>query len=710
MNRFVEKALMTIGLELPNTFKYICENKLSDTKLKKLISQGNCCTTMKNLHSLEFIKFSSTHSFEFLLEKLSGSIQQENIFLALSIVNRLHLSKPSRLKIEKLWGIFPTVNHTKELYTLAKNINLLFYSLLLQFDKKLTETIYRPSISQGVLEYAKITISTFPVKQIYDLEIDIRMDSEKDIDELLNCRRDIIQFPFKTLPKYKTVFTAIVNSCKLSTTFVRCRTFQDEKASLILCGIFGVEETNFYLECRGMKKVSKKVRVFINEWKDWENVKDYGKLVNGIATKKFTVERILRKYKLCLGKYLTLHKKIKSAKSMRERQRLGTPIFPDILRILDELPKFKPEETKKEIESISLLPLENSYISPILIQTNHTVYSSVDHYLLSQKYAGMFANPENLEFCKQIKDSKLPIVHPLPNYLQTRPDWDDIKDELLEKVLISKFINNNYMEMVLLSTGDEKLKLRSDDKRWDYKGKNLLNILLQKLRTQIKLKKGTNDDKELYKIWYYTFDSKDTRWKKHPIKIPKSRDSCEDEYYYFRNATKKELEMMSGGDGKFCYARQRSKHPTIITEQWVFKGPYQEDDETLSLVYHRSLKLKYHKAKFIPRVVIRGYNGMYLKSPNVLKKFPNITMKSLNGKEDGVLVPIMEKKNNTRVEFRKGVKIAFADKAAWTEKDLEKARKIMSNNPDKINGLSDNAWENILHYMACCHFLSVKNC
>ena len=70
----------------------------------------------------------------------------------------------------------------------------------------------------------------------------------------------------------------------------------------------------------------------------------------------------------------------------------------------------------------------------------------------------------------------------------------------------------------------------------------------------------------------------------------------------------------------------------------------------------------------------------------------------------------MEKKNNTRVEFRKGVKIAFADKAAWTEKDLEKARKIMSNNPDKINGLSDNAWENILHYMACCHFLSVKNC
>jgi predicted NAD-dependent protein-ADP-ribosyltransferase YbiA (DUF1768 family) len=709
----VFNALIHIGISLPNTFKHICENyeEFEASDIDKFTSTG----VNSFFDTPQLANLSPCYSFDFLMNKLAESLRLKDNFVSLSVCHRMHLSH--KKKIDKVWKMFST-EYTKQFYISTSSVMFMYYAALLttgSFEishQKKHHIVYERNTSVYISTEAAwrhLIKDDTP-----DMLIDVRTDSEKDMDEMLN-KTNFIDFQFVKVPLYKTLFGKLIEMCKNKTVFVRCRVLNDDKGAIILAGLIGVDNTNFLLETQGMKKLSKRSRDFITGWRKWEGITDYSSLVNGLEDDKFTVERILLRYNSKLKKYLKTHERIRKAKSLREKERIGVPAFPDLEHIISTLPKFEcveriNGEESNETSNVDLTPLENSYIHPFVLSTSGITYSSVDHYLLSQKFAGMFADKSNVKFCEEIKESTSPISYPLPGFLSVRPDWESIKDGLLEKALLSKFINNPFMESVLLSTGDAKLKLRSDDKRWDYEGKNLLNILLQKIRTQILMKKGTDEDERVFNVWYYTFDSKDTRWKKGVCKIPKSRESCEKDYYYYRLATKDELELMNGGNGRFCYARQRSKHPTIITDRWVFKGPYPEDDESLSLVYHRAIKLKLHKASFVPRIIVKGYNGMYFKSPNVLKEFPATCMKLFNGKDGDPMVPVLKYKNNTRIEFKQGVKIAYAEEAAWTKKETERARKLIKNNPDKINGLTDSTWIKVLHYLACCHFLSVKDC
>lgn len=721
---FVTEALNKISLSLPNAFKFVCENykELSEERLENIIFTGVTSELLYVVPELDLYKFSSDYSFDFLLGKLEASFTDLDEFLSLSIVSRIHTNKPVKSQVSRLWKVFKNVEFTEELYTKTRNVNFLYHAVFATTQHDCYQyTIPKKSSMVDTFEFTHTsrvyTVSTKPARKYFDNVVDVRTGSEFELEEMLNKKRDTIEFPFVRVPTFKTVYGKVVNRCKKSdSTFIRCRTLKDNKAMLVLAGVIGKEEVNYMLESKDMKRLNRQQTTFLEEWKVWEKIEDYSKVLKTKTpiTDKFTVERILNRYTRQLNRFIYMTYQRKKSKSRRERERIGVPVYPDVNELAKRYTEEKeetPVTPSNPPATLPLEPLENGYMCKVHITSSGYTYASVDHYLVSQKYIGMFANEANEEFCRKIKTSTEPLPNPLPSFLIERPDWDEMKNKLLEKALHAKFFNNEYLEAVLLSTGDKPLTLRSDDKSWDYRGENVLNIFLQNIRQKIRIKKGACVDPPVYSVWYHTFDNKDTRFKKKVgVKIPKWRDCPEEQYYYYRNATTSELKEMTGTDGEYYYARQRSKYPTLVTKNWVYKGPYRDDEEDLALVYHRCLKLKFHGAKFIPKIIIKGGGGMYFKSPNILSEFPKTVMKPLNGKDDEPLVPILKNPNHARVKYKEGCRVAFSEISAWTTDEAEKARQSMKNNPQKINGLMDCEWENILYYMACCHFLSVQDC
>lgn len=74
-----------------------------------------------------------------------------------------------------------------------------------------------------------------------------------------------------------------------------------------------------------------------------------------------------------------------------------------------------------------------------------------------------------------------------------RPDWDEVKVEVMKKALICKFMNNNNNRSRLLQTEDSILVEWNNwnDTFWgvdirSFKGKNMLGKLLMEIRSEIR--------------------------------------------------------------------------------------------------------------------------------------------------------------------------------------------------------------------------------
>jgi ribA/ribD-fused uncharacterized protein len=78
-----------------------------------------------------------------------------------------------------------------------------------------------------------------------------------------------------------------------------------------------------------------------------------------------------------------------------------------------------------------------------------------------------------------------------------RPDWEDIKKELMAKIVTAKFAQNPELEEMLLNTGDELIVDSNDwhDNIWGQcsceeckaiKGENILGVILMQIRDEIK--------------------------------------------------------------------------------------------------------------------------------------------------------------------------------------------------------------------------------
>lgn len=136
---------------------------------------------------------------------------------------------------------------------------------------------------------------------------------------------------------------------------------------------------------------------------------------------------------------------------------------------------------------------------------------TVEHYYECQKLVISEHDPEVVQACQQIgvsvekqvaenkatrdfirtlRPSSIPFSYGSGRRIMFRPDWDQIRDEVMWNGLVAKFTQNNEFRNVLKSAGDRVIVYReSPGNHWSVNytgdGKNVLGIMLMALRLQL---------------------------------------------------------------------------------------------------------------------------------------------------------------------------------------------------------------------------------
>lgn len=110
------------------------------------------------------------------------------------------------------------------------------------------------------------------------------------------------------------------------------------------------------------------------------------------------------------------------------------------------------------------------------------LWKTSEHYFQAQK----FIDKDNFDRVKNaLTPGKAKFIGKTTNAL--RPDWEDIKDDIMKRVVLAKFTQHKDIRDVLLSTGDEEIV---EDSPTDYywgigangSGKNMLGKILMAVR------------------------------------------------------------------------------------------------------------------------------------------------------------------------------------------------------------------------------------
>ncbi len=110
-----------------------------------------------------------------------------------------------------------------------------------------------------------------------------------------------------------------------------------------------------------------------------------------------------------------------------------------------------------------------------------------EHYFQAQKFAGT----EHVETVRRAKRPHDAARIGRDRALPLRPDWEQVKDDVMRRALRAKFTAHPDIRAVLLGTGDEPLiEDAPNDYYWgwgkDHSGKNMLGQLLVELRAALR--------------------------------------------------------------------------------------------------------------------------------------------------------------------------------------------------------------------------------
>lgn len=114
-----------------------------------------------------------------------------------------------------------------------------------------------------------------------------------------------------------------------------------------------------------------------------------------------------------------------------------------------------------------------------------------EHYYQAHKY-------ESKELMAWVQEAPTPMEAALrgrDKNIPKRPDWEERKDEFMEKAVWDKFTRYPELKKLLLSTGNARLfEHTKNDCYWgdceDRSGKNKLGLLLEKIRASLKATKN----------------------------------------------------------------------------------------------------------------------------------------------------------------------------------------------------------------------------
>lgn len=122
------------------------------------------------------------------------------------------------------------------------------------------------------------------------------------------------------------------------------------------------------------------------------------------------------------------------------------------------------------------------------IHLDGKIWPTTEHYFQAKKFEGT-------EFEEQIRKATTPSEAARigrKRSLPLRPDWDNVKENVMLDALLAKFCQHSDIEKTLLDTGNAKLVEHTvNDKYWadggDGSGQNRLGHLLEMVRSTLKL-------------------------------------------------------------------------------------------------------------------------------------------------------------------------------------------------------------------------------
>ncbi|KAG0291977.1 hypothetical protein BGZ98_002779 [Dissophora globulifera] len=129
----------------------------------------------------------------------------------------------------------------------------------------------------------------------------------------------------------------------------------------------------------------------------------------------------------------------------------------------------------------------NFYYAPIALHGNE--WPTTEHYFQAQK----FAHLEDDQYVELIRTTATPGSAAKMGRNRSwplRPDWEEVKDDIMRECVLQKFLQHPNLAEVLLGTGERYLNEHTkNDRYWadggDGKGKNMLGIILAEVREKI---------------------------------------------------------------------------------------------------------------------------------------------------------------------------------------------------------------------------------
>ncbi|KAF9925528.1 hypothetical protein FBU30_004692 [Linnemannia zychae] len=116
-------------------------------------------------------------------------------------------------------------------------------------------------------------------------------------------------------------------------------------------------------------------------------------------------------------------------------------------------------------------------------------WPTTEHYFQAQK----FAHLDDKKYVELVRMAETPgdaAKLGRRRSFPLRPDWEEIKDDVMRKCVLQKFLQHPNLANVLKGTGERYLNEHTrNDRYWadggDGTGKNMLGIVLMETRTKI---------------------------------------------------------------------------------------------------------------------------------------------------------------------------------------------------------------------------------
>ena len=111
-----------------------------------------------------------------------------------------------------------------------------------------------------------------------------------------------------------------------------------------------------------------------------------------------------------------------------------------------------------------------------------------EHYFQAQKFAG---HPEHVEAVRTAKTAKEAAARGRDRSRPLRADWEQVKDDVMRRAVLSKFEAHADIRATLLSTGNEQIVENAPkDYYWgcgsDGSGKNMLGKISMEVRATLR--------------------------------------------------------------------------------------------------------------------------------------------------------------------------------------------------------------------------------